>query len=77
MFFAKTDPHSVYLTPQELTNADEQLQGNFDGIGVHFKFPTDTRGCDKCYTLASFGAGRILSGDRLVKLTERMWTVLR
>jgi carboxyl-terminal processing protease len=27
----KLDPHSVYLTPQELTNADEQLQGNFDG----------------------------------------------
>ncbi|MBP5210871.1 MAG: peptidase S41, partial [Bacteroidales bacterium] len=28
------DPHSVYFTPSELKEAEEPLQGNFDGIGI-------------------------------------------
>src|SRR5690349_672727 len=28
------DPHSVYLPPTELQEANEDLAGNFDGIGV-------------------------------------------
>ena len=38
----KLDPHSLYLSPKELKSADEQLQGNFDGIGVQFNIPNDT-----------------------------------
>ncbi|MDD3844672.1 MAG: peptidase S41, partial [Bacteroidales bacterium] len=38
----KLDPHSVYLAPEELTNAEEQLLGNFDGIGIQFNVPNDT-----------------------------------
>ncbi|MDO9679964.1 MAG: hypothetical protein Q7262_03020, partial [Bacteroidales bacterium] len=38
----KLDPHSVYLAPEELKSADEQLQGNFDGIGIQFNVPNDS-----------------------------------
>ncbi len=36
------DPHSVYIPAQELTAANEQLQGNFEGIGISFNMLTDT-----------------------------------
>jgi carboxyl-terminal processing protease len=42
LLLEKLDPHSVYLPPQELKNAEEELQGNFDGIGVQFNVPNDT-----------------------------------
>ena len=38
----KLDPHSVYLPPQEFEEAEEPLQGEFDGIGVVFNMGTDT-----------------------------------
>ena len=31
------DPHSVYMTKEEIRKANEPLIGNFDGIGVQFQ----------------------------------------
>jgi carboxyl-terminal processing protease len=39
---AGLDPHSVYFTPDELKQANEQLEGNFEGIGVEFTIMNDT-----------------------------------
>ncbi len=36
------DPHSVYLSAEELRQANEPLQGSFDGIGVQFNIINDT-----------------------------------
>lgn len=36
------DPHSVYLSKEELKEANEPLQGNFEGIGVQFSIIKDT-----------------------------------
>ncbi len=36
------DPHSVYLPPVELKEANEDLAGNFEGIGVEFNVFSDT-----------------------------------
>ena len=36
------DPHSVYFSPEELKEADEPLNGNFEGIGVQFNIFKDT-----------------------------------
>ena len=38
----KLDPHSTYLTAEEVKKANEPLQGNFDGIGIQFNMFTDT-----------------------------------
>ena len=38
----KLDPHSAYLSPDEVKDANEPLQGNFDGIGIQFNMLTDT-----------------------------------
>lgn len=36
------DPHSVYLSRDELQRANEPLQGSFEGIGVQFNIINDT-----------------------------------
>ena len=36
------DPHSVYFSAEELKQADEPLNGNFEGIGVQFNIFKDT-----------------------------------
>src|SRR6476660_2596682 len=36
------DPHSVYFPPVELKEANEELAGNFEGIGVEFNVFADT-----------------------------------
>ena len=38
----KLDPHSTYLSADEVKKANEPLQGNFDGIGIQFNMYTDT-----------------------------------
>lgn len=38
----KLDPHTVYLTPKEMKDSNEPLQGNFEGIGVMFNVIDDT-----------------------------------
>ncbi len=62
------DPHSSYLPPVELEEADATLEGNFGGIGVQFNVPNDTA------TIISVIAGGpsekvgILSGDKIIKV---------
>lgn len=36
------DPHSVYLSKEEVEKANEQLQGNFEGVGITFNVFRDT-----------------------------------
>lgn len=38
----KLDPHSVYISKEEVQAANEPLQGSFDGIGVQFQIFKDT-----------------------------------
>ena len=38
----KLDPHSSYMTAKEVKEANEPLQGNFEGIGVQFNMVEDT-----------------------------------
>lgn len=38
----KLDPHSVYISKEELKEANEELEGNFGGIGVQFSMQNDT-----------------------------------
>lgn len=64
----KLDPHTVYMTQQEMKDANEPLQGNFEGIGVMFNIIDDT------ITVVSATAGGpsekagIHAGDKIVKI---------
>lgn len=36
------DPHSMYFSAKDLAQANETIEGEFDGIGVVFNMATDT-----------------------------------
>ncbi|MDR1543266.1 MAG: S41 family peptidase [Prevotellaceae bacterium] len=38
----KLDPHSVYITAKEAKQANEQIQGSFEGVGIQFQMFRDT-----------------------------------
>jgi len=62
------DPHSVFLTKEEMKEANEPLQGNFDGIGIQFSIIKDTI---IVVTPTAGGPSEklgIQSGDKIIKI---------
>ena len=65
---SKLDPHSSYIPASELDQVTEQLEGNFDGIGVEFNIQRDTIMVVAAITGGPSEALGIQSGDRIVKI---------
>ena len=40
--FSELDPHSVYISAEDASAVNEELEGSFSGIGVSFNMQTDT-----------------------------------
>ncbi|MFN9802156.1 MAG: S41 family peptidase, partial [Bacteroidota bacterium] len=62
------DPHSTYLSKEELQEANEPLQGSFDGIGIQFNILHDT-----IYVVEPIQGGPseklgIQAGDKIVEI---------
>lgn len=62
------DPHSVYLPPVELEEAEESLEGNFSGIGIQFNVPSDTAIVISVIPGGPSERVGLLSGDRIIKV---------
>jgi carboxyl-terminal processing protease len=65
------DPHSSYLSKEEVEEMNEPLQGNFEGIGISFNILEDT-----IFVISPISGGPsekvgILSGDRIVKVDDQ------
>lgn len=64
------DPHSVYIPAKEVGEANESLEGNFEGIGIEFFIVQDT------ITVVTAIAGGpsemvgIKAGDRIIKIDD-------
>ena len=65
---SKLDPHSSYIPATELEHVTEQLEGNFDGIGVEFNIQRDTIMVVAAITGGPSEELGIQSGDRIVKI---------
>ena len=68
----KLDPHSVYLPPKEFEQADEPLQGEFDGIGVVFNMATDTVIVLNVIPSGPSRKAGVLGGDRIIKVNDTL-----
>ncbi len=69
---AVLDPHSIYLPPVELSQADESLAGNFDGIGIQFNVPNDTAIVLSVIKGGPSEKSGLQQGDRLIKVDDRV-----
>lgn len=66
------DPHSVYLPPVELEQAEESLEGNFSGIGIQFNVPNDTAVVISVIPGGPSERVGLLSGDRIIKVNSKV-----
>ncbi len=67
---AHLDPHSVYIPARELQEINEDMQGNFQGIGVEFQIFRDTVNVMNVIPDGpSFKAG-IQTGDKVIKAND-------
>ena len=67
---SKLDPHSVYIPAKDLMDVNEELMGNFQGIGVEFQLFSDTV---HVITVVKGGPSEragIQVGDRFIKVAD-------
>ncbi|MBQ0144013.1 MAG: S41 family peptidase [Bacteroidales bacterium] len=68
---AKLDPHSVYMPPVELKDAETELAGNFDGIGIQFNVPNDTAIVLEVIPGGPSEKVGLQKGDRILKVDDK------
>ncbi|MFZ5940695.1 MAG: S41 family peptidase [Bacteroidota bacterium] len=64
------DPHSSYISEEELTELNEQMEGEFEGIGVSFNVLNDT-----IFIISTIQGGPservgIMPGDRIIRINS-------
>jgi carboxyl-terminal processing protease len=66
----RLDPHSVYFPPVELKEANEDLAGNFEGIGVEFNVFRDT--VNIVYVIPEGPSDRsgLKVGDKIIRVND-------
>ena len=70
VFFKYLDPHSNYIHKEDIQGFTEDLQGNFDGIGIEFNIVNDTI---IVVTALSGGPSEklgIQSGDKIIMISD-------
>lgn len=68
----KLDPHSQYFPAEMLTEVNEELMGNFEGIGIQFRIESDS-----IIVIQTIGGGPsekvgLLAGDRIVMVDDSL-----
>lgn len=66
------DPHSVYISKDEVQAMNEPLVGNFEGVGIQFNILDDT-----ILVVATIAGGPsekvgILAGDKIIKIDKEL-----
>jgi C-terminal processing protease CtpA/Prc len=62
------DPHTVYFTGEELDAMSENMEGNFEGIGVEFLIQEDTLMVVAAIPGGPSEEAGILAGDRILEV---------
>lgn len=64
------DPHTVYIPAKDMQRVNEEMVGNFGGIGVQFYKYLDTVTVVKVVPGGPSEAAGLLDGDRIVKVND-------
>lgn len=64
------DPHSVYITPEELQAVEDDMSGGFEGVGIEFLMVDDTIQVVTPLAGGPSEAAGILPGDKIVTIND-------
>lgn len=65
------DPHSYYISAEELSALNEPLEGNFEGIGIEFSIQQDTIVVITPIEGGPSATLGIQAGDRIIKVEDK------
>lgn len=68
----KLDPHSTYIPARDREAANEDLRGNFEGIGIEFNIFQDTLVVVAPLSGGPSEAVGLQSGDRIIKVDDKL-----
>lgn len=71
---SELDPHSVYLPPVDLKEANEDLAGNFQGIGVEFNIFNDTVNLVFIIPGGPSEKAGLKTGDKIIRANDSVLT---
>lgn len=64
------DPHSMYISAKELSSVNDELEGNFSGIGISFMVMSDTIRIIEVISGGPSEKVGLLPGDRIVAIND-------
>src|SRR5205823_3358740 len=64
------DPHSTFIPSKDLKEVNQELQGNFEGIGIEFFIVTDTIMVVNVISGGPAQSVGILSGDKIIAIND-------
>ncbi|MBK8555044.1 MAG: S41 family peptidase [Lewinellaceae bacterium] len=64
------DPHSLYITPEEMQQVEEDMSGNFEGIGIEFLLLEDTITVTTPIVGGPSEQAGLRAGDRIVTIED-------
>jgi carboxyl-terminal processing protease len=64
------DPHTSYIPPREMKEVQEEMRGNFSGIGVQFVVQEDTVRVVEVISGGPSSKVGVLPGDRIVRVND-------
>lgn len=65
------DPHSIYIPAKDVQKANENLQGNFEGVGISFQIVDDTIHVVDVIEGGPSSKVGILPGDKIIRIDGR------
>nr|WP_295873597.1 S41 family peptidase [uncultured Chitinophaga sp.] len=66
------DPHSIYIPPSALQAVNEDMEGNFQGIGVEFNITADTVNVISVLSGGPSEAAGVQTGDKILKVNDSL-----
>lgn len=66
------DPHSNYIPSKDLKEVNEQLDGNFEGIGIEFMLLEDTILVVSALSGGPSDKAGIMAGDRIIEVEDSL-----
>lgn len=66
------DPHTAYIPAKEMVGVEEEMRGNFGGIGVQFSIQNDTVMVVDVISGGPSSKLGIIPGDRIVKVNDTL-----
>ena len=67
------DPHSVYIPASDVEGVNEELEGNFSGIGIQFNLMNDTINVVSVISGGPSEKAGLLPGDRIVSVNDSVF----